>query len=221
MKAFVTFKSLALVAALSTSVATQAAPLLPGGSSPVLLEPDPSGATLVASTNVSFTGINFFGVTKFTGTLVSEVWSGDTSNPFGGLTFTYLLGNDSSSLDAIGRLTLSSFSNYQTDVSFFTNAPGSGVIPLNAVRSAGGDQIDFNLLSPSFQHNLLPGQSTMLLVLQTSSQVYDIGNASIINSAVANAVALVPTTAIPEPGTLSLAVLAAVALAAQRKFRGR
>ena len=216
---FMRFELLTLAAVLSFAPAN-ATPLLPGGSASLFLEPEPVGASLVASTNVSFTGVNFFGDTKFTGSLLSQVWSGDSSNPFGGLTFTYILSNDNSSVDAIGRLTLSSFGGYSTDVSFFTNT-FSGVIPFNAVRSGGsGDQIDFNLLSgpPNFQHNLLPGESTYLLVLQTSSPVYNIGNASIIDSAVANAVALVPTTVVPEPGTLGLATLGLAGLFARRKL---
>lgn len=207
------FRVLFAAASLSVSVAS-AVPLIPGSASPMVLEAEPIGATLVASTNVTFNGVDFFGNIKFTGNLLSQVWSGDTSNPFGGLTFTYLLSNNASSPDAMGRLTLSSFSGHLTDVSF----NGPGVVPLNTVRSSGGDQIDFNLLSPlNFAHNLVPGASTPTLILQTDSLVYNIGNASIINSGVANAVALVPTTVVPEPTSLALAGLGLLALALRRK----
>jgi len=210
----------ALFAAISLSVSVaHAAPLLPGGSVPMFNEPGPVGGTLIASTNVSFAGINFFGNTNFTGTLISQVWSGDAFNPYGGLTFTYRLLNDATSLDALGRLTLSSFAGYQTDVSFNTNV--FGIVPFNAARSIVGNQIDFNLLSgpPNFQHNLLPGTTTPVLVIQTDSLVFNIGNASVIDTAVANAVAFVPTTVVPEPATLGLALVGLISVAALRKSR--
>lgn len=196
-------------------VITQATPLAPGTASPLFPEFEPLGATLVATTNVTFAGINFFGNVNFTGTLQSSVWAGDASNPFGGLTFTYLLHNDAASLDALGRLTLSRYAGFLTDVSF----NGPGVVPFNAVRSVTGDQIDFNLLSgpPAFQHNLLPGQSTALLIIQTDSPVYNLGNASVIDSAVANMIAFVPR-AVPEPTVTALA-LAGIGVAWVRRRR--
>lgn len=195
----------------------RAALLAPGNAIPLSLEPGPVGATLLASTNVSFTGINFFGNTNFTGHLSSSVYAGDISNPLGGLTFTYLLHNDATSSDTLGRLTLGKYAGYLTDVGF----NGPGIVPFNAVRSANGDQIDFNLLSgpPTFQHNLLPGADTVLLVIQTDSLVFNIGNASVIDNAVANAVAFVPTAVVPEPTTLSLGAIGLVAALLRRQVR--
>lgn len=189
--------------------------LAPNSAISLSFENEPVGATLITSINSPFAGVNFLGNTNFTGNLVSSVYAGDTSNPFGGLTFTYLLSNAGTSTDALGRLTLSSFTGRLTDVGY----KNAGIIPLNAVRDAGGDQIAFNLLTPLFQHSLTPGTSTVLLTIQTDALIYNIGNASIIDSATANAPALVPTSIVPEPGILSLAGMGLAATLLRRKSK--
>lgn len=219
MKTKLSRKFLALVAVgVFTTSLSQATLLNPGAGISLSLEAEPVGATLVDSLTSPFTGQNNVNATVFTGNLVSSVWSGDTSNPFGGLTFSYQLHNDPNSLDAIGELNLSSFAGFLTDVGF----NGPGVIPLAATR--GGipvpdSKISFLLLSPfpNLQDNLLPGQSTAMLIIQTDAWAYDRGNAAIINSGTANTAALVPV--VPEPSTLALAALGLMAVAAMRKSR--
>lgn len=201
------------VAAITCSA--HAAFLAPNSAIGLSFENEPLGATLVTSLISPFAGINFLGLTNFTGTLASSVYSGDTSNPFGGLTFTYLLSNSSTSADALARLTLSSFASQMTDVGY----KNTGIIPLNVVRDAGGDQIAFNLLTPLFQHSLTPGASTVLLTIQTGATGYNTGNASVIDSATANVPALVPTSIVPEPGVLSLAGLGLAATLLRRKSK--
>src|SRR3954468_9746436 len=89
--------SLAVAAAglLVSSQITWAAPILPGGVQfPAVAEPGPVGATLLATT-----GPAPFSSPTFTGSLISSVYTNDSSNPFGatGLTFTYQLANTGSS----------------------------------------------------------------------------------------------------------------------------
>lgn len=176
----------------------------------------PLGATLLASTNASFSGAS----SAFSGNLISSVYSGDAANSLGGLTFAYLLSNNPGSTHAIGELNLSSFGLFQTSVGY-TNI---GVVPLYATR-VGSTLIEFALKdSPpppfgNFQDNLLPGQTTALLLIHTDAQFYELGVANVINSTTATTVGFVPAIAVPEPTTISLGLLTLVALAVRRKSR--
>jgi hypothetical protein len=213
--------TLLTVGSLITSL-SHATLLTPGNGVSPSFEAEPVGATLVTSLTTSFTGLNNVNAVVFTGSLKSSVWSGDTSNPFGGLTFTYALTNDLNSLDTIGELNLASFAGFLTDVS----VNGPGVIPLAITRSGAvpnpfGSKISFLLLTgpPGFQENLLPGQYTSLLIVQTDALDYTTGNAAIINAGTANTATLVPATVVPEPTTLALAALGLLAAVGMRKSR--
>ena len=202
------------LAALALSVGTANASLL-GPNSFVLpsLEAGPVGASLVATTNVSFNGVDSFNNILFSGSLVSSVWSGDTSSPFSGLTFTYQLFSAGTSANAIDRLTLNRFAGFQTDVGY----NGSGITYARATRTLSGDLIAFVFEDASFLPTLTPGNNSPVLVIQTDSPVWAIGNASIIDGATANVPALVPQ-AVPEPTTLAFALTGLVALATRRKI---
>jgi hypothetical protein len=132
----------------------------------------------------------------FAGILFSSVYSGDTSNPWGGLTFIYQLFNNGP--DAIERLTLSSYAGFLTDVSYASTQ--GGIVPLNAVRTFAGNQISFNFRDPAEQGTLLPGSHSTLLIIQTDSMVYQNSLAGVINSSTANAATFAPA-AVPEPAT--------------------
>jgi hypothetical protein len=110
-----------------------AAPLAPGGSIAAPPELDPVGGSLLDTISSPFA------TASFTGTLISSVYSGDTSNPFGlpDLTFTYELimgsGPDSASAVSIG-----SFAGFQTDVSY--QVPSIGLAPGTISRNPSGSQ---------------------------------------------------------------------------------
>src|SRR5688500_6797213 len=103
-----------------------AAPLLPNTSIPAVAEPDPVGATQLAST-----GPVAFASATYTGSLTSSVFTNDSSNPFGpnALTFTYQLVNNVGSTDEITRLAISRFGAFGTDASFNAGLPVGGVAP--------------------------------------------------------------------------------------------
>jgi hypothetical protein len=176
------------------------------------LEAGPVGASLLATTNVAFNGVDSGNNILFSGSLVSSVWTGDTSNPFNGLTFTYQLFSSASSANYIDRLTLNRFAGSLTDVGY----NGTGIVPARASRTLNGDLIAFVFEDANFQPSLGPGSSSPMLVIQTDSPVWAIGNASIIDGATADIPAFV-VQAIPEPTTLGLLVIGFAALAARRK----
>lgn len=203
-----------LLAVFALSLGTTRAALLSPNSFVLpALEAGPVGASLVATTNISFNGVDSFNNILFSGTLVSSVWSGDTSSPFSGLTFTYQLFSAGTSANAIDRLTLNRFAGFQTDVGY----NGSGIAYSRATRTLSGDLIAFVFEDASFLPTLIPGNNSPVLVIQTDSPVWAIGNASVIDGATANVPAFVPQ-AVPEPTTLALVMTGLVALAARRKI---
>jgi len=179
-----------------------AIPLSPGQSTNAVGELDPVGATLLFQTN------KFFTSDSFSGTLISSVYSGDLSNNLGGLTFTYQFNIDLGSADAAKSLTVGStsggFGGYLTDVSFqipniFDIAPDS--VSRSPAATGGGRNITFDFAGNGY---VLPGDTTAVLVIQTSANGFILGNASLQDDvALPNIVTLIPTT-IPEPTSFAL-----------------
>ena len=126
-----------------SALVVHAAPLAPGMTIPAPAEPDPTGGAPVAGgLPVPFASANY------TGTLTSTVIAGDPSNPLGGLTFTYLLSNDASSLNSLERMTISSFAGFATDVSY--QVPAAGVPPTFIDRNPiPADVVGFSFFSAS------------------------------------------------------------------------
>jgi len=193
------------LASIFTVCAAQAATLTPGSSISLISENEPLGATAVISSTVNFTA------PTFSGTLISTVWSGDTANLLGGLTFTYQLFNNTVSPDPIDRFTLSSFSGVLTDASYF----GAGIVPGSVVRNPAGNQISFNFTGP-FEGTLIQGGSSALLILQTDSTLWQNSLAGVINSSSVNVATFAPKP-VPEPATAALALLGALSLVVRRK----
>ena len=178
-----------------------AAPLtsVPAGFlSPVPVETDPpAGSTLIAGgTPEAFAGLGFSGV------LVSSVFRGNTFGP-DSLTFTYQLSNDAASLNALHRMTISSFASFLTDVSI----QAGGVQPTLADRSTP-DVVGFSFLDGlGGQGPVRPGGQSSLMVIETNSLAFTPSTASVIDGSIAGVVSFAPLPAIPEPGTLALGVI--------------
>src|SRR4051794_11115908 len=105
--------AVASVIAICSNV--QAAPLAPGATIPAPSEPDPTGGVVKPGTGGAV-GFAAGGAAPYSGTLTSTVIAGDPSNPLGGLTFTYRLSNDGTSLSALERMTNIDFTGFLTDV---------------------------------------------------------------------------------------------------------
>ncbi|MGB7158281.1 MAG: PEP-CTERM sorting domain-containing protein [Tepidisphaeraceae bacterium] len=211
-----TFVNAALAAGLlSIAAATaNAAVVNPGLEVGASAEVGPTGGTVVATSSQPVAALTF------TGTLTSSVISGDTSNPFngsGGLTFVYQFTNTDTDATptSVTRLTVSEFTTFITDMSFVFNA--SLTAPTLADRSASGDVIGFSFLNPpAGQGKVDPGDTTTLLVVQTTATSFAPSIASIINGTTAQVPSFAPA-AVPEPATAGLLGAGAVALLRRRR----
>ena len=206
-------------------VTLHAAPLNPGTTIPAPNEPgQPSaGATLLASSTV-----NFVAPFSFTGTLTSEVWNNDASSPFGpaSLTFTYQFNIDASSGNAVDRFTISSFSGYLTDASYSLGSSGSVVpqllpsvvAPLSVGRAPAGDIVRWVFEDGFGNATLAPGDSSALLVVQTSATAWQNTIGGVSDGSTANVSSFAPAV-IPEPGTVFVTGLAGGVLFVLRRSR--
>jgi hypothetical protein len=171
----------------------------------------PTGGTTLATATSPFSASGVI-----SGTLISTVISGDTSNPFAnGLTFTYLLSINASSPDSSSEMTVSSFANFQTEISY--NKSGSEVAPNQFSRDSGsGDTVRFHWLIPT----IAAGQTGALVVVQTDATAWHPTLAGIIDGLTVNVASLAPI-AVPEPSTFGLVFvgLAATALARRQSVR--
>ena len=186
-----------------TSFASGAA-ITPGQTAIAVNENNPVGGTTVSQSQP-------FATANYTGTLISSVITGDTSNTLGGLTFTYQLVNDAGSANALTRLTVNGFIGYATDMSYKLGT--GGLAPTYNDRDASGGVAAFTFFGqPIGLGTLSAGTTSELLVIQTNALSSRTVIANISNGAVSPVNAFGPAGAIsPEPATLaSLAVGAAL-----------
>jgi len=191
-----------------TAGLVQATILPPSGSPPV--SPDilttPAVAPFVGNTSGIFTGKNALGQTTITGEY-DEAVIADSSNVFcsGCLDFFIFVQNDSTSTDSVARITLASFGSFLADVGY-TIGPGgnpAGVIPSTVDRSSSGSVIGFNFNTPN---GVNPGQQTQELEIETNAKSIVTGTIQFIDSSVASVPGFAPS-GVPEPGSMSLALL--------------
>ena len=208
---------LVVLALMSASVAVRAAPLPPGVTlQPVPGEPDPTGFTGVTAPVVG----SFSEPSSITGAVLSRVWFGDASNPYGGLTFSYAIQNNAASVNAIARLDLSGFGGLLVDASYQTPVPTGLVVPVFADRRitgngpGEGDVVRFAFAAgDGGPTGVQPGQSSALLVLQTNATEFHASIAAQLNDGAASALVYTP---IPEPTTPGLISVASLLMLRRR-----
>jgi hypothetical protein len=196
MKCVKTFAAVGMLVGICLS--SQATILAPGGTGlDPTQAPGPTPALATLSSSYSFGGIS--------GTITSWVVR-DPANPLGGLSFYYQV--QETGTEAVGRVTASNFGltpGSPVDVSTITAAfdgstPG-GNMPNTATRSSGpGSTVGFNFLGSEIQ----PGQNSVIMVVNTAYQTFQVSNGAIINSAAVNVAILGP---VPEPSTLMAGTL--------------
>jgi hypothetical protein len=142
------------------------------------------------------------------GTLTSWVFSGDSNNTLGGLTFIYqfvITGGD------LGRITLSDFTNVATALNWGTD--GSLVSP-DKFGNNGFGGVYYN-----FDPVVLPSNPTSaFLIVYTDTNIFGYGAAGIQDTNQSHVAALAPA---PEPASLALfgTGLAGIGTLIRRKFR--
>lgn len=197
-----------LGATLVTSAA-YAAPITAGQTAFAVFENNPVGGTSVVQSQP-------FATANYTGTLISTVITGDTSNALGGLTFTYQLVNDPTSANALTRLTINGFTGYSTDLSYKLGT--GGLAPTSNDRDASSSVIGFSFTGqPLGLGTLSAGTTSELLVVQTNAQSYQTRIANVSNGAVSPVNAFGPASVTsPEPATLAALVIGGTLLRRRR-----
>lgn len=202
-----TMKSVKLVGIIGMlsglCLSSQATMLPPGGSG--LDAPQAPGTDIIAKlvTPYAFGGIS--------GTITSWVVS-DPSNPLGGLSFYYQVSESGS--EALSRVSTSNFglvpaspvdvSTITATTPFDTSVTG-GVLPDTATRSVlSGTVVGFNFSSTG----VLPGKSSVVLVVNTAYQGFQVSAGSVIDSSSVNVNILGPSLIpIPETSNVMAATL--------------
>jgi hypothetical protein len=186
-----------------------------GGSVFNPVEPDPTGGIVIDSMTMPFSVPG-----KYSGSLTSQVISGDPSNPYGGLTFTYSLTSNPGSVNVLTALTVNGYASSLTDVSY--RLPGVG--PTNIDRLTA-DVIGFRFMPTVFIPGfglygngvITGGTTSALMVVQSNLKAYTTTTAQVIDGAVTSVTSFAP---VPEPATFVLAGLGAIGalgLAARRR----
>ena len=186
----------ALAVSLPSAYATTVS-LAPGGT---VTPPPTNGSSFSGLTLVVDTGSEAF--TTNTG-LVSGTADIRVYREAGGtLDFFYLISNNASSSDAIGRVTAVNFAGFSTAVAYLT-LPSSGIPPTEADRSSGaGDTIGFNFQSGG--NTLVAGATSDWLEIQTNATNFKTGSTQIIDGGIAAVNSYAPSSAVPEPMTMGL-----------------
>lgn len=204
----------AVFTAMVSTTAARAAFINNGGLQfPAATVPAPAGGTVIADT-----GPVPVAAQTFSGTVQSQVISGDTNNTLGGNTFVYRITNGSGSANSIERATIDSFAGFTTDVGYVS---GTGVHPGDANRGTNGDIIgfDFKPFPGTVGTAIAPGQTTDLLIIRTNSPSFVASTLSLIDGSTGTAPSFAPAAVIPEPASLSLLMCAAGGLVMRRRGR--
>lgn len=183
---FIKTISAAVVGLCLAAATTQATVIVPNsvGVVPGAEPAPPSGGTLLGSLTA-----NFANGTQI-GTLISRVYSGYSGNTLGGLTFVYQV-SEGSGGDHIATLGLNGFLAAApiADVGFVV---GTGVVPTLADWT-------LNTFNFHFAPNIMSGQTSALLIVNTANKQWGQSTANVIDGTVASTLDLAP---VPEPTTM-------------------
>jgi hypothetical protein len=150
----------------------------------------------------------------------------------GTLDFYYQVNNDSTSMDAISRITMTNFDDFMISVGFITNGSTLGgpfvdgvcrnvFCPATADRgslptSQGTIGFSFN---PPDDAKIQPGDSSFVVIISTNATQFTTGHVNLIDGGVFHGDAFQPMSSVPEPASMALIGGGLLALAGIRRFR--
>ena len=208
------FVMLCLSSVAGTSFAQVA--LTPGSSAgagfATSIDPNATLFGLVGPLSDSFTATP----PNFSGNVLSWAFH-DTANPYGSSAWSFAYGffNDSSSNDAIMRMTVNGFGGYLTTV-YTTDCCGFGSLdPTTVSRSGSGGSVSVDWAGTT---GVLAGTWSQALIVYTNASIYGTSVASFLDGGIAQADVYAP---VPEPETYAmlLAGLGLMGFVARRRQR--
>jgi hypothetical protein len=210
------FRTIATLSALLlVGLASASASLLlpPGGSAaPDILSPSTASTQLMSEAGTAI-------AQTFTDGYIATVMS-DPNNVFcaGCLDFTYTFSDNGPSVNE--RFTASNFAGFSVDAGY-VGTKGLNVNPQTINRSGDGSVVGFNYF-PGTGTNLMSGQTTSILIIETNALYFTTGTFTIQDGSTATIQGYAPSlTAItPEPASLALfgsGLLGAVALIRRKR----
>jgi hypothetical protein len=203
-------KRLLLLFTVALLATAASATVLTGGSSSTVIS-----SISVTGSVIGDTGIQSWTTGTMSGTYRVLVYA-DTSNSFcsGCVTFVFAVGNGASSNDAIGHVSDSSFTGFQTNVGVASNLTACGSSDVNPNQL---NRNNFGVVTFDFTGGGVgPGSCTSALVIETDGTSFVGGNLSIQDGLNTTVASFAP--AVPEPASLTLLV-SGLALFGIRRFR--
>ncbi|MBX7168886.1 MAG: PEP-CTERM sorting domain-containing protein [Pirellulales bacterium] len=206
-----------VVACFATASAAMATPLPPSGVTiPVSAEPDPTGGVIIASMSTPFSIAG-----SYSGDLISEVISGDPSNPLGGLTFTYCIVVNTGP-NSVSNMTVQNWGGFLADASYKVPLPPGDIAPAVVTRNPAGSVISWSFFPiPQLDPNtgfLVAGTKSPFLVLQSDAPNYELAFAAFNDGGITTASTFGPSV-VPEPSTVALALTGVGLILSRLGFR--